>query len=560
MARNDVVLLDSLLEKSRAQYSVTDTGELFELFCFDHLLKDYDPSYEDLEDGWTDAGDDGGIDGFFVVLDDIILTDTPDFSVRRTPNIDLFLISAKHAANFRQAPVNALISSLPEILDLSKPSDELKYPFASDVLDQRDLFKELYVSLAERHPRLRVHVIYASRGDASRMPENITSRADVLKDELSHLFSDAEISFRFAGAGELLDLARKRRTHSLRLRFIEGNISRASADYVMLCLLEDYFLFVTDEQGQLRRYLFESNVRDYLGEFAINRDIAETLRSNERREQMDFWWLNNGVTLLASAATIAGKELTMENVQIVNGLQTTETIYRHFRREDVESDDRAILVKVLVTTDDSVRDRIIKATNYQNMVDLASLRGTDRIQRDIEHYLGDNGWFYDRRKGFYKNQGKPSDRIISISYLGAAVQSIALRQFSVGFRGKTKWLRNDDIYGKVFDEKWDLEVFLVCLELAKHIETHLGRVGWRKGNRYTKRAMALAIASVWAAQMVQKPKFHPNDLAQLKGCLPTSAQVREIWTDLGEIRVGGKKQVKGLASRVNSLCNSITGQ
>jgi hypothetical protein len=75
MATNDVVLLDSLLEKARPQYAAPDSGELFELFCFDHLLKDFDPSYEDLEDGWTDAGDDGGIDGFFIVLDDIILSD-----------------------------------------------------------------------------------------------------------------------------------------------------------------------------------------------------------------------------------------------------------------------------------------------------------------------------------------------------------------------------------------------------------------------------------------------------------------------------------------------------
>jgi hypothetical protein len=66
--------------------------------------------------------------------------------------------------------------------------------------------------------------------------------------------------------------------------------------------------------------LFEANVRDFLGEVLVNRDIMGTLSNVASREEEDFWWLNNGITLLASNATIAGKELSLENVQIVNGL------------------------------------------------------------------------------------------------------------------------------------------------------------------------------------------------------------------------------------------------
>jgi hypothetical protein len=42
----------------------------------------------------------------------------------------------------------------------------------------------------------------------------------------------------------------------------------------------------------------------------------------------DFWWLNNGITILATSATMVGKTLHLEDIQIVNGLQTTETIFR----------------------------------------------------------------------------------------------------------------------------------------------------------------------------------------------------------------------------------------
>ncbi|MBZ5489947.1 MAG: AIPR family protein [Acidobacteriia bacterium] len=46
-----------------------------------------------------------------------------------------------------------------------------------------------------------------------------------------------------------------------------------------------------------------------------------------------------------------------------------------------------------------------QTTNYQNGVEIASLRATDTLQRNIEHFLGDKGWYYDRRKNHYKNQG-----------------------------------------------------------------------------------------------------------------------------------------------------------
>jgi hypothetical protein len=57
MAKNDVVLLDSLVAKARTQIAIArDDSELFELFAFDQVLKDFDPSPDELESGWTDGG------------------------------------------------------------------------------------------------------------------------------------------------------------------------------------------------------------------------------------------------------------------------------------------------------------------------------------------------------------------------------------------------------------------------------------------------------------------------------------------------------------------------
>lgn len=102
----------------------------------------------------------------------------------------------------------------------------------------------------------------------------------------------------------------------------------------------------------------------------MNSNIADTLRE---RTQVDFWWLNNGVTILASGATIVGKSLSLENVLIVNDLQTTETIYRVLGEQPRTEDKCAVLIKIIISEDDEVRARIIKATNYQNAVELPAI-------------------------------------------------------------------------------------------------------------------------------------------------------------------------------------------
>ena len=69
---------------------------------------------------------------------------------------------------------------------------------------------------------------------------------------------------------------------------------------------------------------------------------------------------------------------------------------------------------------------MIRATNSQTKVPDASLPATEAIHRQIEAHFKAHGWFYDRRKNFYKNTGKPGDRIISIGGLGQAGTAIGL--------------------------------------------------------------------------------------------------------------------------------------
>lgn len=219
--------------------------------------------------------------------------------------------------------------------------------------------------------------------------------------------------------------------------------------------LSDYFEFISDN-GKLRRYLFDSNVRDFMGFNRVNEDIRNTLLKNN---SPDFWWLNNGVTILATAANIVGKSIQIEDIQIVNGLQTSESIFRYFDNGGKDPNNRSVLVKVIVSNNDENRDEIIRATNNQTNVELAALHATDKIQRDIEEALKLKEFYYERRTNYYKNQGIPLAKIVTPLYLAAGLVSLVLKAPEQASSLKSRFMRTESSYNKVFSHETDLEVW-----------------------------------------------------------------------------------------------------
>ncbi len=321
MPSNDVILLDSILRKNKHLYGIrADEPEYFEVFSIDSVLKNYELSLDELEDGWVDGSDDGGIDGFYVFVDGIFVSDQFETKhVRQDPHIEVCIFTVKSADTFKQAPVLSLLTSLSELFNFQL--DTMQNPYPAQLIEVRERFRSTYIELAPKNPRLSIRVLYCSRGDSTRLARNIISKLNQLKKSISSFFSRVTTDAQALGATELLHLAQRTKKYSLPLPFTETYISRDGTNYVILCRITDYLKFITDENGDLRRYLFDGNVRDYLGDVQVNSDIADTLLAPG---VVDFWWLNNGITILASGATVAGKALSIDNVLIVNGLQTTE--------------------------------------------------------------------------------------------------------------------------------------------------------------------------------------------------------------------------------------------
>jgi hypothetical protein len=163
--------------------------------------------------------------------------------------------------------------------------------------------------------------------------------------------------------------------------------------------------------------LLEANVRTFLGnKRGANRGIADTLRS----EPEHFLAFNNGLVLVCDDVGFERSEdgvcLThMSGIQIVNGGQTTSSIY-FTTREDRNIDLSHVMVPVKIikikNLDEAARDTLIsnvsKYANSQAAVKMSDLSANRPFHVQLEKLSeqtwcpdGATRWFYERAGGAY---------------------------------------------------------------------------------------------------------------------------------------------------------------
>lgn len=474
--------IESGLDASQFTSDDLRNAHAFELFSAQCVLKHYNLSDEELEAGITGGGDDGALDGIFTFLDGAMVASdhealSPGFdrsSVRKGANLELHLIQAKREPGFKETPYDLASSSLERLLQFDD-ENELKSLYSDDVIEKMGLFYKLWETIGTRVPNVRISFHYCTKGSIDKVNDKVVTKSEDLCKKLADLVPGASAEVPRLGARELWKIASVAPEYSLDLKFLEYVTGDSS--YSGLVSLANYFSFISDENRDLRGHLFDWNVRDYQGGVTVNRQMLESL---DPTDNADFWWLNNGITVLCSKISIgARKTFTLDGVQIVNGLQTSHTIHQALSqpgRPTNVDEGRYVQVKVIETVDQVTRDRIIRATNSQTKVPDASLHATEEIHRQIEAHFIANGWFYDRRKNFYKNQGKPASKIISISSLGQAIMAMGLSRPNDARTRPTTLLNDTSDYNSIFDSRLPLELFLWAAVRQRNIEAAMKRL------------------------------------------------------------------------------------
>jgi hypothetical protein len=145
--------------------------------------------------------------------------------------------------------------------------------------------------------------------------------------------------------------------------------------------------------------LFERNIRHYLGSVGVNVAIEETVR----RRPDDFFYLNNGITAVATTITPAPGSsdrcvFAFKSFSIVNGAQTAGSITTASVAAAIS--ERAKLHITIVEIPDPNDDfavRVTRARNYQNQVRGVDFAALDPTQERIRQELAAVGIHYHYR-------------------------------------------------------------------------------------------------------------------------------------------------------------------
>ena len=198
--------------------------------------------------------------------------------------------------------------------------------------------------------------------------------------------------------------------------------------------------------------------------------------------------------------------MMMQDIQVVNGLQTTESIYRHFRDGATQSLNRTLSIKIIVSRDERLRDEIIRATNNQSAIEQAALHATDKIQRDIEQILERHDFYYERRKNYYRNIGRPLERFVTPMYVAAGYVALILKGPARAARLKSRFMRNQESYEQVFSDKVPIDLWPRLVTLLKAAEQQMLLSRQNQGERALKTWRGL-IALLYASQACGRISF-----------------------------------------------------
>ena len=183
--------------------------------------------------------------------------------------------------------------------------------------------------------------------------------------------------------------------------------------------------------GEHGQRLLERNVRAFLqAKGKVNKGLQQTLRDEPHR----FLAYNNGLCCTAAEIDVEGGKdgharlKSVKDFQIVNGGQTTASIFHAWKKERMDISDVVVQVKLTVLTDPAkvadIVPLISRYANSQNKVNTADFSANGKFHHQLEQLSRtvwtmpvsgmERGthWYYERARGSYLDdkarQGTPA--------------------------------------------------------------------------------------------------------------------------------------------------------
>ena len=484
---NTLIILDKAFSKYKKRLP-TDinkrgTGTEFDFFVASLIHKDQNPNFDDLLVGITDGQDDQYIDAAHVMVNGTYISETDDLPDISEAKIVLTLIQAKHEDKLDLSQLDLLSSTVAELIKLE--SNDVRNNVNARLADMLFIWR----TAVEKYDKinLSIRVVYACRGP--RQSQNALAKAEEKKNKIikniKNEFPRADVLVEVMVAHQLdaLESRSSIQHRDLKLKQDYSIETQPGPSYVVLLGLSDFIEFCSTTEGVLADELFEFNVRDFEGDrTAVNTAIRQTVENAS--ENTDFWWLNNGITMLTSHIDMKTKKhFILTDPKIVNGLQTAHVLHSA-KNALKENDRRVLLVKIVQTDDSDIEAQVIAATNSQTKLRPYAIKvATSQFHKLLERYLAGKQIFYERRKNFYSRRKKKIDQIVKPLRLAQIMVSLRLFKPHIARARPSTVFQDGDLYKQVFaDESEDFDQYAKAIRLEQALNRFWREIRKREGS------------------------------------------------------------------------------
>jgi hypothetical protein len=355
--------VDAACSEIEKSLSIGNKREAFSLMCLSTTLRiDFDEARGCLTDGYNDRG-----------IDAVCIEEKFGRRVIHLFQFKYHSTYNKFARNFPSSEIDKILSFLQDCFSQVDGFLETCNP----LLRQKVL--DIWDFVQDGHCEVEVHL--CSNGDR------------LVPDQRERFVASLErfkvISVNESDLDSLSDDL-SRRGSSLReihLRVVEEQVFERTDGSVRAVIgtvrADELIVALTDpaKSDQLDPYLFEENVRIYLGEKnEINKRIFDTAVSPDSGM---FWYYNNGITIVCERFSFQSgfknAPLRLLNPQVVNGGQTSHALFQASRSNLGSLARVRLLVRIIETQDKGFYAKVAEATNSQTPIRSRDLRSNDPI-------------------------------------------------------------------------------------------------------------------------------------------------------------------------------------
>lgn len=217
-----------------------------------------------------------------------------------------------------------------------------------------------------------------------------------------------------------------------------------------------------------RNILFGQNLREALRKGSKTYDgIKKTIID----EPHNFWYYNNGITIIAKELIIEDKKITLKEFSIINGAQTTSSFLQYLNEIEIDypKKDRSkfsnkinevfILARIVETMDDDqFKNKITLYNNTQNPISTRDMVSNNPEQIQLQKKLlnSDPNIYIDIRRGALRPKGIQFEkhRVVTNTELAQFIYSSVLQKPFIA-KDKKNTIFNKDKNSKLINEYYD---------------------------------------------------------------------------------------------------------